>query len=100
MTGVPSDPSSAAISPANLTNLKNTVQAAVTASISQAGVNLQGAILPFGSKDAIDQTHHFQQSNGLGIDDTDVFTNATATDPTKAARSTGVAGAVTGFVAQ
>lgn len=83
-----------AISAATKTNLLNVVGAAVIASTSQSGVNLQGSASPFNDTNAASAGYvsYFRQSDGAST--TSYFTSGANT------RSTGVAGAVTGFVSQ
>jgi hypothetical protein len=101
--GVPGAHSSATV-----TNLQNTVQAAVLASLSQGNVYLQGPTAsPFNTSYASLPAYagfptypsYFRQNNGLGTGDANIFTT-TGLTPNVSNRSSGVAGAVTGFVAQ
>jgi len=101
-------------STATVNNLKSTVAQAVIASVIQGNVNLQGPspTVPVANSNAVfndysylSQPHsftyqtYFRQNNGLGISNTDVFTSSTG-NPFQSNRTTGAAGAVTGFVAQ
>jgi hypothetical protein len=82
------------ISATTKSNLLNVVGAAVIASTSQAGVPLQGSASPFNDTNAASTGYvsYFRQSDGAST--TSYFTSGANT------RSSGVAGAVTGFVSQ
>ncbi|MEP6667595.1 MAG: hypothetical protein ABJF10_00495 [Chthoniobacter sp.] len=87
-----------AINATTLTNLKNVVGAAVAASITQSGTNLQGPIPATGSSQEVfnatspGYSNYFRQSDGTST--TSFYTTGNNR------RTVGAAGAVTGFVAQ